>query len=123
MPSGARPPKKNKDHLIGFRVDDDTLNEIENRAALAGKTPNDWCRGELLARLAEGVPLTANEELIHAEIIRYGNLLVKFVSACMKNEFTPESANQALAYLHQDRRQLSRQYFARIRKELSEEGE
>jgi hypothetical protein len=123
MSSGTRPPKKNKERLIGFRVDDDAFNEIENRAVLAGKSRNDWCRDELLARLAEDVPLTANEELIHAEIIRYGNLLVKFVSAFMKNELTPESANQALAYLHQDRRQLSRQYFARIRKELREEGE
>jgi len=60
--------KKNKTQLIGFRVDEDAFSEIENRAILAGKTTNDWCRDELIARLGDGVTLTANEELIHSEM-------------------------------------------------------
>jgi hypothetical protein len=121
MPLDSRPAKKNKDRLIGFRVDEDAVNEIENRAALAGKSPNDWCRDELLARLAEVVPLTANEELIHSEVIRYGGILVNFINAVMKQELTPEKANQLVAYAHQNRKHITKYYFTRARKELQEE--
>lgn len=121
MPLDGRPAKKNKDHLIGFRVDEDAFSEIENRAALAGKSPNDWCRDELLARLAEGVPLTANEELIHGEIVRYGSLLSQFLSAIMKQELTTEKAKELLNYLQADRKKISKSYFARARKELQGE--
>jgi hypothetical protein len=118
MPLDGRPAKKNKDRLIGFRVDEDAFNEIENRAALAGKSPNDWCRDELLARLAEVVPLTANEELIHGEIIKYGGVLMGFVMAVMKGELNPEKANELLAFAHRDRKLIAKNYFARARKEL-----
>ena len=117
MSSSTRPPKKKKDHLIGFRVDEEAFSEVENRAALAGKTPNDWCRDELLARVAEVVPLTANEELIHAEVIRYGGILVDFITAVTKGELTPEKGNQLRAFAHQERKRISKNYFARARKE------
>jgi hypothetical protein len=122
MPQDDQPAKKNKGNVVAFRVDEDSFNEIENRAALAGTTANDWCRDELLARLAEVVPLTANEELIHAEIIRYGNVLVTFLSMLAKDELTPENAGKLLGYLNLDRKKISTQYFARIGKEMREEG-
>lgn len=121
MPLDGRPTKKNKDHLVGFRVDEDAFSEIENRAALAGKTANDWCRDELLARLADGVPLTANEALIHAEIVRYGTMLSQFVGAVMKQEITPERAKEILLTLQADRKLIAKTYFAKARKELQDE--
>ena len=71
--------KKKKSRLIGFRVDDDAFDEIENHAILSGKNPNDWCREEILARLQGGSTLTANEELIHSDVVRYGNVLATFI--------------------------------------------
>lgn len=121
MPLDGRPAKKNKDRLIGFRVDEDAFNEIESRAALAGKSPNDWCRDELLARVAEVVPLTANEELIHGEVIRYGGILVSYITAALKGELTPEKGHQLLALAHQERKQITKNYFTRARKELQGE--
>lgn len=121
MPLDGRPAKKNKDRLIGFRVDEDAFNEIENRAAMAGKSPNDWCRDELLARLAEGIPLTANEELLHAEIVRYGTLLSQFVGAMMKQEFTPERGKEVLLSLHANRKLIAKSYFSKARKEAQDE--
>jgi hypothetical protein len=75
----------------------------------------------LLARLAEGVPLTANEELIHGEVIRYGGLLVSFITAVMKQELTPERGNQLLAFAHKERKEITKNYFTRARKELQGE--
>jgi hypothetical protein len=39
MNQNNKPAKKNKAHLIGFRVDEDTFKKVENRALLAGKNP------------------------------------------------------------------------------------
>lgn len=117
MKKDGRPAKKNKTHLIGFRVDDDAWSEIESRALLAGKTTNDWCRDELLARLGEGVPLTANEELIHSEVIRYGRVLATFLhQIASTKKLSPETAAQLLETLEQDGKQISKQYFARLGK-------
>lgn len=114
MPLDGQPAKKNKDHLIGFRVDKDAFSEIENRAALAGKTPNDWCRDELLARLGDGHMLTANEELIHTEIIRFGNVLAIFLQALANNQLTPETGQKLLTAVNADGKVLAKQYFSRL---------
>lgn len=123
MPQDDQLAKKNKTHLIGFRIDEDAYSELENRAVLAGKTVNDWCRDELLARIAEGVPLTASEELIHGEIIRFGNVLVNFLTLLGKRQMTAENAEKLVNYLHLDRKELAKMYFGRLAKEGREEGE
>ena len=122
MNQNGRDGKKNKTQLIGFRVDDDAFSEIENRAILAGKTTNDWCRDELLARLGEGTMLTANEELIHSEVIRFGNVLATFLQSLAKNELTPETSKKLLTVLNIDGRKLAKQYFSVITKRAQEGG-
>ena len=74
MTQSEQADKKNKTKLVGFRVDENVFSEIEDRAVLAGKSTNDWCRDELLARLAEGSPLTMNEDFIHSQILRFGRM-------------------------------------------------
>jgi hypothetical protein len=122
MNQNGRDGKKNKTQLIAFRVDDDAFSEIENRAILAGKTTNDWCRDELLARLGEGPMLTANEELIYAEVVRFGNVLTAFLNALAKNELTPEISKKLLTILNMDGRKLAKHYFSRITERAQETG-
>lgn len=113
---------KKKTHLIGFRVAKDAYDEIENRAVLAGKSTNDWCRDELLARLDEGGTLTANEELIHSEIIRYGGVLGIFLDLILRQELTPEKSGELLRHLNRERKEMYKSYFTRNIKEAHEEG-
>jgi hypothetical protein len=114
--------KKNKTRLIGFRVNEDTFSEIENRAILAGKTPNDWCRDELLARLGDGVTLTANEELIHSEVFRFGNVLAQFLYLLANNQLTPETSQQLLTTVNLDGKKLAKRYFSGLAKKAQKEG-
>jgi hypothetical protein len=121
MNQSGKSTKKNKTHLIGFRVDEDSFNEVENRALLAGKNPNDWCRDELLARLADGSPLTANEELIHADIVRYGNVLATFLHLVANKQLTPQASQQLLDTLQIERKQIAKKYFSGLAK-VAREG-
>jgi hypothetical protein len=121
MNQNGKPTKKNKAHLIGFRVDEDAFNEVESRALLAGKNPNDWCRDELLARLADGSPLTANEELIHADIVRYGNVLATFLHLIANKQLTPDASKQLLDTLQLDRKEVAKKYFSSLAK-VAREG-
>jgi hypothetical protein len=114
--------KKNKTRLIGFRVDADVFSEIENRAILAGKTPNDWCRDELLARLGDGTMLTANEELIYSEIIRFGNVLATFLHLSANNQLTPETSQKLVTAVNADGKKLAKQYFSMLAKKAQGEG-
>jgi hypothetical protein len=114
MSQNSQTSKKNKTQLIGFRVDEDAFSEIENRAILAGKTANDWCRDELLARLGDGHMLTANEELIHTEIIRFGNVLAVFLQALANNQLTPETSQKLLTAVKSDGKILAKQYFSML---------
>lgn len=122
MNQNGRDGKKNKTQLIGFRVDDDAFSEIENRAILAGKTPNDWCRDELLSRLGDGTMLTANEELIYSEIIRFGNVLATFLNLLANDDLTPETSKKLKTALNYDGRQLAKQYFSTLVKKAQEEA-
>lgn len=122
MNQNGRADKKNKTQLIGFRVDEDAFSEIENRAILAGKTPNDWCRDELLARLGDGTMLTANEELIHSEVIRFGNALATFLHLLANDELTPETSKKLLTAVNADGKKLAKQYFSILVKNAQEEA-
>lgn len=122
MNQNGRADKKNKTRLIGFRVDEDAFREIENRAILAGKTPNDWCRDELLARLGDGTMLTANEELIHSEVIRFGNVLATFLHLLANDELTPETSKKLKNALNFDGKKLAEQYFSILVKNAQEEA-
>lgn len=122
MNQNGRDGKKNKTQLIGFRVDEDAFSEIENRAILAGKTTNDWCRDELLARLGDGTMLTANEELIHSEIVRFGNVLATFLHLFANNQLTPETSQKLLTALNFDGKKLANQYFSILAKKAQGEG-
>ncbi len=113
MPQDDQPAKKNKGHVIAFRVDEDSYSELENRAALAGKTVNDWCRDELLARIAEGTPLTANEELIHAEVIIFGSVMAHYFDLIATKKLTPEVNEQLKQWLTKERKQVYQEYFAK----------
>lgn len=112
MNSNRREGKKNKTQLIGFRVDEDAFSEIENRAILAGKTTNDWCRDELLARLAEGNPLTANEELIHQEVIIFGSVMAHYFDLVATKQLTPQANEELKAWMVSERKALYQEYFA-----------
>ena len=112
MPQDDQPAKKNKGHVIAFRVDEDSYSELENRAALAGKTVNDWCRDELLARIAEGTPLTANEELIHAEVIIFGSVMAYYFDLVATKQLTPQTNEELKAWMVSDRKALYQEYFA-----------
>jgi hypothetical protein len=105
---------KRKTHLIGFRVDENVFNEVETRAVLAGKTTNDWCRDELLARLSDDTPLTANEELIHGQILRFGKMTFKAFDLLVNNQFTKENWQQVLATFNADQKELAQKYFASL---------
>ncbi len=120
MNQNDKPAKKNKAHLIGFRVDEDTFNEIENRARLAGKNHNDWCRDELLARLVDGSPLTANEELIHTDIVRYGNVMSLFLHLLANNKLTPQASQQLLDLSKTERKVVAKTYFSNLAKAAQE---
>jgi len=113
MPPKSQPVKKNKTHLIGFRVDDDAYSEIENRALLAGKSPNDWCRDELLARLADGTPLTTNEELIHQEVIIFGSVMARYFDLLATKQLTPENNKQLKEFLLKERKEVYQAYFSK----------
>jgi hypothetical protein len=114
---------KNKTHLIGYRVDEDVFNEIESRAILAGKSPNDWCRDELLARLGDGTTLTANEEIIHSEIVRFGRLTMSAFSLVAEDKFTKENWEKLIATIKDDRAEMGRKYFATITAAISKRRE
>lgn len=120
MNQNSKPAKKNKAHLIGFRVDEDTFKAVENRALLAGKNANDWCRDELLARLADGSPLTANEELIHSEIIRYGTILGNFIHLIANGKVTPQACQQLVDIAHVERKKIAKMYFSNLSKAAQE---
>ncbi|MGB8510284.1 MAG: hypothetical protein WCD76_18045 [Pyrinomonadaceae bacterium] len=113
MPQDDQPAKKNKGHVIAFRVDEDSYSELENCAALAGKTVNDWCRDELLARIAEGTPLTANEELIHQEVIIFGSLMAHYFDMIATKKLTPEVNEQLKEFLTRERKDIYQGYFAK----------
>ncbi len=117
MHSKNRPAKKTKDKTIVFRVEIDAYNEIEGRALLAGKKINDWCRDELLARLADVGTLTANEELIHQEIVLYGISMIKLFEFQAKDNLKPENFKQLWEQLSKERKRLYRDYFANRKKE------
>lgn len=112
MPQQDKPAKKNKIHMIGYRVDEDAYSEIENRALLAGKSPNDWCRDELLAKLMDGNPLTANEQLLHEEIIVFGSLMAHYFDLIATHQLTPEINEQLKEFLTRERKQTYQDYFA-----------
>ncbi len=112
MPQDKTAAKKNKTRMIAFRVAEDAYSEIENRAILAGKTPNDWCRDELLVKLGDGPMLTANEELIHTEIIRVGNVLATFLNLLANNELNPETSKKLKTALNLDGKKIAKQYFS-----------
>jgi len=111
MPQDETSPKKNKTHMIGFRVDEDAFSEIENRAILAGKTTNDWCRDELLARIAEGTPLTANEELIHAEVVIFGSVMAHYFDLVATKQLNPQTNEELKAWMIGERKTLYQEYF------------
>ncbi len=120
MNQNNKPAKKNKAHLIGFRVDEDAFGKVAGRALLAGTNPNDWCRDELLARLADGSPLTANEQLIHADIVRYGNVLATFLHLLANKQLTPESSQQLLDALQIEHKEIAKRYFSNFAKAARE---
>ncbi len=120
MNQNSKPAKKNKSHLIGFRVDEDAFGEVAGRALLAGKSANDWCRDELLARLADGSPLTANEELIHSEIIRYGTILGNFIHLIANGKLTPQACQQLLDAARVKRKEIAKEYFSNLYKAAQE---
>jgi hypothetical protein len=122
MAQDGSPAKKNQTYVVAYRVGQKAHDEIESRAALAGKSPNDWCRDELLARLNEGGKLTANEELIHSEIIRYGNVLTTFLDLALKNEVTVAMAAELKNHLVKEQKELYQWYFAQASKAAGEEG-
>lgn len=103
-------------------MDEDAFSQIENCAILAGKTPNDWCRDELLARLSDGTTLTANEELIHSEILRFGNVLATFLHLLANGQLTPETSQRLLNALNLDGKSLAKQYFTRLPKRAQGEA-
>jgi gamma-glutamylcyclotransferase (GGCT)/AIG2-like uncharacterized protein YtfP len=105
---------KKKTHLIGFRVDEDVFNEVETRAVLAGKTTNDWCRDELLAMLNDDNPLTANEQMIHGQILRFGRMTLKVFDLLVNEQFTKENWQQVLATLNADQKEMAQKYFATV---------
>jgi hypothetical protein len=105
---------KRKSRLIGFRVDEDIFTELENRAILAGKSPADWCRDELTARLSDGIPFTANEELIHADILRFGRMTMRVFDLVVKDKLTKENWQKVLDSVNDDRKEIGQKYFASL---------
>jgi hypothetical protein len=120
MNQNNKPAKKNKAHLIGFRVDEDTFKGIENRALLAGKNANDWCRGELLARLADGSPLTANETLIHSDVVRFGSMLGNFLHFMANEQLTPQTCQQLVDTARAEHKVVAKAYFSNLIKAAQE---
>jgi hypothetical protein len=105
---------KKKAHLIAFRVDENVFDEVETRAVLAGKTTNDWCRDELIARLSDDTPLTANEEMLHGQILRFGKMTFKVFDLLVNDQFTKENWQQVLATFNADQKEMAQKYFAAV---------
>jgi len=105
---------KKKTHLIGYRVDENVFSEVETRAVLAGKTTNDWCRDELLARLSDDTPLTANEEMIHDQILRLSKMTFGVFDLLVNGKFTQESWQQVVATYKSDHKEMAQKYFASL---------
>lgn len=116
MPQNKKPAKKNKSNMIGFRVDEDVWSETESRALLAGKTRNDWCRDELLARLAEGTSLTANEELIHQEIVIFGSAMAHYFDLVATKQLTAQTNEELKTWMVGERKALYQEYFSARKK-------
>lgn len=114
---------KNKTHLIGFRVDEDVFNEIESRAILAGKSNNDWCRDELIARLGDGTPLTANEEALHSEILNVSGMILNAFNLLANKNLTNENWRKVIDAIDRDRKEMGRKYFASITAAISKRRE
>lgn len=113
MPQDDQPAKKTKTRTIVFRVDEDAYSEMENRASLAGKPVNDWCRDETLAKLADPSSLTANEQLVHAEVIIFGSVLAHYFDLIATKRLTPENNNELKAWLDKERKEVYQEYFSR----------
>jgi hypothetical protein len=114
MTQSEQADKKNKTKLVGFRVDENVFSEIEDRAMLAGKSTNDWCRDELLARLAEGSPLTMNEDFIHSQILRFGRMTFNAFDLLANGNFTKETWQQVAVNLEREHTELARKYFSSL---------
>ncbi len=115
MPPNRKRTKKPKSTMMGFRVDDDVRSKIETHAAMAGKTPTDWCRDVVLARVGEGISLTANEELLLSEIIRFGNVMATFLHHVVTTgKMTSTVAQQLLDALNEERREIAKRYLAEL---------
>jgi hypothetical protein len=110
----ARNGDDKKDKTIIYRVNESAFNKIENGAALSGKTCNDWCRDELLARLGEGIPLTANEQLLHQEIIRFGRAMLTYFDLQANGILTPENSQKIKELINSDYQEMAKMYFASL---------
>lgn len=107
--TGAEP----KTRAINFRIPERVWKAAEERAALAGKSVNEWVRDELTARLDEAHGLTPGERLIYVEINNIRNLVETMMLAGM------DAANkgayaEALEQSIDGREEAAREYFSQL---------
>ena len=65
---------------VGFRLRPSTFDQIQLLADKAGKPVNDWCR-EVVLQCAKGVPTSAMEFAVMAEIAATQAIIIEMFSA------------------------------------------
>lgn len=100
-----------KTRAINFRIRESVWKAAEERAALAGKTVNEWARDELTERLDEAHGLTPGERLIYVEINNLRNLIETMMMAGM-NPANKDEYKAALMQSIDTREAAAREYFS-----------
>jgi hypothetical protein len=102
-----------KTRAINFRIRESVWKAAEERAALAGKTVNEWARDELTERLDEAHGLTPGERLIYVEINNLRNLVETMMMGVM-NAANREDFKKALMQSFDTREAAAREYFSKL---------
>jgi uncharacterized protein (DUF1778 family) len=102
-----------KTRAINFRVSESVRKAVEERAALAGKSVNEWARDDLTARLDESHGLTPGERLIYVEINNLRNLIETMMLAGMDASNKGAYA-EALEQSIDAREAAAREYFSQL---------
>ena len=73
---------------VGFRLRPSTFDQIQLLADKAGKPVNDWCR-EVVLQCAKGVPTSAMDFAVMAEIAATQAIIIEMFSAVGGGERSP----------------------------------
>lgn len=86
---------------LGFRVSETVFSEIQQRAAAAGRSANDWCRDRLVSTL-KGLPPSTSDQALLAEIVATQDIVVDlFCALGHDGKLTSQKAQEIVDAAHE----------------------